>query len=87
MSRYGIAEWYGMDFIALPSQDRKNLATVALGNPKYAPTCPFRAIQCNKKGGVCSLQAYTEMNGRISATEDPPVIVCPNRFEQNSVLV
>lgn len=87
MSRYGIAEWYGREFMTLTPEERQDLADVALDSSRTVPRCPFRPITCNKKGGVCSLQPYGESEGAIATVEGPPVIVCPNRFEQSSMLV
>ena len=86
MSRYGIAEWYGRDFLTLAPAERQVLAATAMGEGDV-PQCPFRSITCNKRGGVCSLQSYTEATGSIAETDGHRVIVCPNRFEQDSLLV
>ena len=87
MSRFGIAEWYGQDFLRLTPKERQRLASIAVGEQDNVPRCPFRPIICNKRGGVCSLRSYVEDNGVISTAEGPPVIVCPNRFEQDTMLV
>ena len=86
MSRYGIAEWYGRRFLALTPEERKTFAETAL-REREVPQCPFRPMTCNKKGGVCSIQPYNESGGRIASTDGPPVIVCPIRFEQGSMVV
>ena len=89
MSRYGIGEWFGEPLVALPPNRRKQLAEAALGASGALP-CPFQKDRppCRKAGGVCSLQRYGEgADGRISAPESSPVIVCPARFEQDRMLV
>jgi len=86
MSRYGIAEWYGQPFLGLTPDARRSLAATALEEAD-APTCPFRPITCNKKGGVCSIQPYEEDDGRIGRISGEPVIVCPNRFEQGQLVI
>ena len=89
MSRYGIGEWYGNPLVDLSVSSRQRLALTALGN-ETPPSCPFQEATptCRKAGGVCSLQQYEEgQDGRIKPPEDPPVIVCPARFEQDRLLV
>ncbi len=86
MSRYGIAEWYGQPFLSLARDRRRKLARTALGDAD-PPECPFRGQPCNKKGGVCSIQPYTESHGLISAVAGDPVIVCPARFEQDRIVL
>ena len=75
--RYGIAEWFGEPFDALPAPRRQALARAALGRDD-PPACPFQRGRptCGKKGGVCSIRAGT---GR-------PVITCPRRFEEDDLL-
>lgn len=86
MSRYGIAEWYGRDFLSLTPVERRELAETALGDrPK--PDCPFRSGPCSKKGGVCSIRPYEDRNGRAHASGGEPAIVCPIRFEQDNLIV
>ena len=75
--RYGIAEWFGEPFDALPAPRRQALARAALGRDD-PPACPFQRGRptCGKKGGVCSIRAG---KGR-------PVITCPRRFEEDDLL-
>ena len=84
--RYGIAEWYGLPFLSLTPKKRQRLAMSARGE-KEQPACPFRAMQCNKSGGVCTIQPYTERAGRIGDVAGEPVIVCPVRFDQDRTIV
>lgn len=87
--RYGIAEWYGRPFLRLSPAERTQLATQALGGAKDQPPCPFQLGKptCSKKGGVCSLQLYTDDNGRVGEPEGSPVTVCPRRFEEGQQLI
>ena len=87
MSRYGIAEWFGRPFLHLTPAQRHELAKKAKGEVRRNLACPFRAIRCNKRGGVCTIQPYTEENGRIGSVDGDPVIVCPERFEQDRVVL
>ena len=66
--RFGIGEWYGEPLPTMTATRRKHLAHCALGDAA-APVCPFQAAGtvCNKKGGVCSLQAYDTAMGRRPA--------------------
>lgn len=84
VTRFGIAEWYGQCFEDLSVDRRKELSAVALEGRKRR--CPFRAMNCNKPGGVCSIQRYSQGTESASIT-GPPVIVCPVRFEQNRVVL
>lgn len=91
--RYGIAEWYGEPFMDLTPARRSWLAGVALDLGATRP-CPFRAMDCNKAHGVCSIDRYEEEvgadgegTGRIGRAYGAPVIVCPNRFEEDQVLI
>ena len=89
MSRYGIAEWFGLSLTSLTPTQRQDLAQAALGNAPPLP-CPFQANQppCRKSGGVCSLELYGEgENGRIGEPEAAPVIICPARFEQDRMII
>ena len=86
MSRYGIAEWYGHPFLDLSPQDRQRFAEVALTD-QTPPPCPFRAMPCSKRGGVCTIQPYEPDGDHISHAVGHPVIVCPVRFEQEQMLI
>lgn len=76
--KYGIAEWFGVPFESMPPTERQLLAKTALGEGPPPPPCPFQPgrPKCSKKGGVCS----------IRTGDDPPVIVCPKRFQENGLL-
>ena len=89
-ARYGIAEWYGHDFTSLSPAQRMALAEHALGEADAeTPPCPFQQNhpQCSKKGGVCSIRRYAEdENRRLGVPVDEPVITCPRRFEEGSLV-
>ena len=86
--RYGIAEWYGRVFTALSAAERQDFAaTPEKGN---RPPCPFQAGKppCTKAGGVCSIQRYRKTgHDRIGEAVGEPVITCPKRFDEESLLV
>ena len=89
MSRYGICEWYGSPLSALTPVQRRERAAASLGNASPLP-CPFRVDQppCKKAGGVCSLQVYPEgTDGRVGVPVTSPVTVCPERFEQDHIVI
>lgn len=77
MARYGIAEWFGIPYIAMSSIERKTMARAALKEIE-PPICPFQAGTpvCSKRGGVCS----------IKEGDNLPVIVCPRRFNAGNLL-
>ena len=88
-ARYGIAEWYGEPFLGLTGERRRRLAQVALGEGEPGP-CPFQKgrPRCRKAGGVCSLHRYDKAaDGRSGSPVGDPVIVCPERFKEGSLLV
>ena len=87
--RFGIAEWYGRPFGSLDVADRHEFAEIALDRGGEPPPCPFQPHRpvCRKRGGVCSIQSYSEgADGRIGSPVGPPVITCPRRFEEGSML-
>ena len=89
MPRYGIAEWFGNPLVALSPEERRNVASSALGRERPL-SCPFKPglPACSKAGGVCSIQLYDEgPNDRIGDSLGEPVITCPARFEQDHLLV
>lgn len=89
---YAIAEWYGEPFIRMSPERRQTMANIALGKSSPPPVCPFQPgnPQCKKKGGVCSIQTYrkppTQNSNRLGLRVDPPVITCPRRFDQDSLI-
>ena len=89
-TRYGIAEWYGQSFTSLSPPTRRTYAEYALGQADdQHPRCPFQTNQpqCSKKGGVCSIQRYTEgNNNRLGDPVGESVITCPNWFGEESLV-
>jgi hypothetical protein len=80
--RYSIGEWYGAGLETLSSQERFNLAKREIAVDTLTGTpCPFQEnAACNKKGGVCSLRLYQQVdNGSVSGT-GPLITTCPLRF-------
>ncbi len=89
MNRYGIGEWFGHSLTTLSADQRREFAGAALGNGE-PPVCPFQNGRppCRKRGGVCSLQRYTEgEEGRLHQAVGDAVITCPSRFEQDEMLI
>lgn len=89
MTRFGICEWYGESFATMSSARRRDLAAIALreGNP---PDCPFqkRKVPCSKRGGVCTLRRYNRtVGGEVVPSDESPVIVCPNRFDEEDLVI
>ena len=83
--RFGIFEWYGVRLTALSAAERRDRAGVALRDADDVPMCPFRSAhtRCAKHGGVCSIRRYQRgVDGVLGPGVGTPVIVCPNRFEQ-----
>lgn len=81
VSRYGIAEWFGLPFESLTHSDKVSLSKAKL----KSRACPFNSgTRCNKSGGVCSLRKYQAADAGIpiKAASDPVVSICPNRFLQ-----
>ena len=90
MPRYGIAEWYGNDLLSIAPEERRTLATAALGEHSETPVCPFQQNdrRCHKRGGVCSLRLYEDDGkGSVQLTEATPLALCPSRFEQDNLLL
>lgn len=83
---HGIAEWYGRLFREMTNETRRSLIDVRRGDH---PTCPFMEkvphlaprgrVECNKKGGVCSLREFVAEDGRV-VDLGPIMATCPNRF-------
>lgn len=83
--RFGIFEWYGRPLVALSAAERRDYARVALRDTDDAPACPFQSpgTRCAKQGGVCSIRRYSRgVDDALGPGAGTPVVVCPNRFEQ-----
>lgn len=85
-SRYSIGEWYGVGFETLSPAYRLRKAQVERQTSALTGSaCPFQTnATCNKKGGVCSLRLYQQVeNGAVTGT-GPLITTCPNRFLEAS---
>ena len=90
MARYGIAEWFGKDVVAMTPVERQRLGHLAAkqdqeGTTTGSPECPFLStmipgVRCNKPSGVCTIRKY-DADGQ-TVPGDKIVTVCPNRFVQ-----
>ena len=89
--RYGIAEWYGNNFVTLEPSRRMDLARQALDHRNKRgpePPCPFQdGYPCKKPGGVCGIRLYEEDHGRIGASVEGMAVTCPKRFEQDDLVL
>lgn len=83
--RYGIAEWYGHDLLAMPARERQRLAEAAQNGHRMP--CPFTGGDCTKGGGVCSIRPYSADGDRIAEPVGPNAVTCPSRFEQHQMLL
>jgi len=81
-NRYSIGEWYGAGFESLTSTERFERAkTECEADAILVVACPFQQdTKCNKKGGVCSLRQYQQVeNGQVVGV-GPVITTCPQRF-------
>ncbi len=88
--RYGIGEWYGQPLLSLSPSQRREMASAASGESNTIPPCPFQQSRptCSKKGGVCTLRRYMQSeDGRLGEPVGGHVIVCPERFEEQRLLI
>lgn len=92
-TRFGIAEWYGHNFVALTADQRRRYAGNLLpGNRADPQPCPFKPNQglCNKPSGICSIRPYRETaqeDGSVTVSpvegdNGRPRATCPNRFHE-----
>lgn len=90
MARWGIAEWYGRDIVALTPEERRGFADIAIASEDEGvplvdqPICPFMSTliensRCNKAGGVCSIRPYVG-DKPLPKEQYQPATTCPNRF-------
>ena len=92
--RFGIAEWYGKSFVTLTDAERRAFAEEQFQESLPNESCPFlstqgNAVNCWKKGGVCSLRSYQESASGIIALDQRNSTIrttCPSRFEQNQTI-
>lgn len=94
--RFGIAEWYGRNFVGLSPTERQAYAQELLneGGRSLQP-CPFKPSggKCSKPSGICSIRPYietTEADGQRVVTavvgdSGRPRATCPNRFHEGKL--
>ena len=90
MAKYSVGEWYGDEATTLDSAAFAERADYAcrhdsgdISNEELTAICPFdpRHQVCTKKGGVCSIRPYTELEtGVLSFGLNALVTSCPVRF-------
>lgn len=92
--RYGIAEWFGKNIMALTPENRQTFGKLATyqdeeGDLSDAPICPFLTTlipdaKCNKASGVCSIRKFYAGPDGVGhpVSDDRIVTVCPFRFLQ-----
>ena len=81
---WGINEWFGHPVANITPEHRKNMADDVLSGAKNSVigrTCPFvqhlmPGALCNKRGGVCSIIPYEDVEHKT------PAAVCPRRLLQ-----
>lgn len=85
--RFGIGEWYGRSFAALPPNERVRFADLQFTGGSV-PDCPFLRRPCWKKGGVCSLRSYEHLSDsgvvRLDQRGSTFRTLCPSRFEESA---
>src|SRR5437667_4275684 len=87
-ARYSIGEWYGAAFERLSAKQRQDQAKVDVDAKTITGLdCPFQKNRiCTKKGGVCSLRKYDQIDhGPVKGT-GPLVTTCPNRFLEDDTI-
>ena len=87
---YGIAEWYGRLFHTLSSPDRSKLLDEQNVMPcrfmaDLPALAPRTGLECNKKGGVCSIRNYAD--GPDGLSFGPITSTCPYRFLEDGLIV
>ncbi len=87
-SRHSIGEWYGRAFEFFSSKQRRDQAKLHAGLTTIAGLdCPFQKNRiCNKKGGVCSLRRYEQIDDGPVKGIGPLVTTCPNRFLEDNTI-
>jgi hypothetical protein len=84
---YSIGEWYGVGFETLSPSRRHEQAKIELATDSLTGTpCPFQKGYCNKKGGVCSLRCYEQVDKGPVTAVGPLITTCPIRFLENETI-
>jgi len=96
--RFGIGEWYGTSFAALPMEERRRLAEIQVLPKSQRPVlrCPFqstlgRSVACNKPSGTCSFRLYekSRQTGDVTPAAGEAGglrTFCPKRFEEGRII-
>ncbi|GAV19110.1 restriction endonuclease NotI [Mariprofundus micogutta] len=89
---WGPSEWFGCDVESSSSKERQSIAEDALKPiDEFNRICPYLSSvtrlekKCSKKGGVCSVQLYSQNNDQVSL-EGIKVAICPSRLVSRNVL-
>jgi hypothetical protein len=89
ITRYGTGELYGHDFAGLSPEQIRVLSSA---RHRDMP-CPFKPVEpgrqtqrCSKKGGVCSLRQYSQMESGNVSPVGLPVSTCPHRLLEQSLI-
>lgn len=87
-SRYSIGEWYGRPFELMTANERHAQAKLEVGTTTVTGlNCPFQRNRiCTKKGGVCSLRKYDQIDAGPVTGIGPLVTTCPNRFLEDDIV-
>jgi len=87
-SRYSIGEWYGRACEFFSAKQRRDQAKLHAGLTTIAGLdCPFQKNRiCTKKGGVCSLRRYVQMDEGPVEGSGPLITTCPNRFLEDDTI-
>lgn len=87
-SKYAIGEWYGVDFEKMPADEKRQQAATELkAKGLTGRKCPFLINSaCNKRGGVCSLRSFQQIESGAIQGVGPLVTICPNRFLEDSTI-
>lgn len=95
MIRYGIGEWFGHLFTALPIDERQQFGEIAQKTVKGAnQPCPFKKVDgklalCNKRGGMCTFRLYECKDQKTTSDcsgEKALVTMCPQRFLEDGLV-
>jgi hypothetical protein len=87
-SRYSIGEWYGRALEFFSPKQRRDQAKLHAGLATIAGLdCPFQKNRiCTKRGGVCSLRKYQQIDDGPVKGGEPLVTTCPNRFLEDETI-
>ncbi len=86
--RYSIGEWYGAGLEKLSPSERFHRARTEIDTDALTgKPCPFQVPNaCNKKGGVCSLRLYEQVDKASVLGTGPLITTCPSRFLEDRLI-